>query len=123
MVDVVTKKEINIICYLRMQTNISTHKGGRKMARKGIITLLVICCAALFTGCVAARHAGEARSHCLANTVLDIANNFGEENIKKMVLLEDGTSDVPGFENLGEDFVKEMKGRGMRISTTVDYLK
>jgi nicotinamidase-related amidase len=67
--------------------------------------------------------AGEARSHCLANTVLDIANNFGEENIKKMVLLEDGTSDVPGFENLGEDFVKEMKGRGMRISTTTDYLK
>ena len=67
--------------------------------------------------------AGEARSHCLANTVRDIANNFGEENIKKMVLLQDATSDVPGFENLGEDFVKEMKGRGMQVSTTEDYLK
>lgn len=67
--------------------------------------------------------AGEARSHCLANTVRDIANNFGEENIKKMILLEDATSDVPGFENLGEDFVTEMKGRGMQVSTTEDFLK
>jgi nicotinamidase-related amidase len=67
--------------------------------------------------------AGEARSHCLANTVRDIANNFGEDNIKKMVLLEDATSDVATFEQMGEDFVKEMKGRGMRISNTVDYLK
>ena len=30
---------------------------------------------------------GEAKSHCLANTVRDIANNFGEENISKLVLL------------------------------------
>lgn len=67
--------------------------------------------------------AGEARSHCLSNTVRDIANNFGEDNIKKMVLLKDATSDVPGFENLGEDFVSEMRGRGMQISTTEDYLK
>ncbi len=66
---------------------------------------------------------GEARSHCLANTVRDIANKFGEEKIKKMVLLEDATSDVATFEQMGEDFVKEMKGRGMRVSNTVDYLK
>jgi nicotinamidase/pyrazinamidase len=65
--------------------------------------------------------AGEARSHCLANTVTDIADNFGEENIKKMVLLEDACSDVPGFEQQGEDFVKNMKVRGMQISTTKDY--
>jgi len=67
--------------------------------------------------------AGEARSHCLANTVTDIANNFGEENIKKLVLLEDATSDVPGFEKMSEDFVSNMTKRGMQLSTTVDYLK
>lgn len=67
--------------------------------------------------------AGEARSHCLANTVIDIADNFGEENIKKMILLEDATSDVPGFEDLGEQFVKDMKARGMQISTTTEFLK
>jgi len=67
--------------------------------------------------------AGEARSHCLANTVTDIANNFGEENIKKLVLLEDATSDVPGFEQMGEDFVSNMTKRGMQLSTTEEYLK
>jgi len=73
--------------------------------------------------------AGEAKSHCLANTVVDIANNFGEENIKKMVLLEDATSNVgdpPGttmFTDMGEGFVRDMVARGMQVSTTVDFLK
>lgn len=66
---------------------------------------------------------GWALSHCLANTARDIANNFGEDNIKKFVLLEDATSSVPGFEQLGEDFITEMVDRGMQISNTVDFLK
>jgi len=64
---------------------------------------------------------GEALSHCVANTIRDIANNFGDENIKKFVLLEDTSSNVPGFEKLGQDFVKEMVGRGMRLTKTVDW--
>jgi len=67
--------------------------------------------------------AGEARSHCLANTVNDIADSFGEENIKKMVLMEDATSDVPGFEDLGKAFIDNMVKRGMQISNTIDFLK
>ena len=67
--------------------------------------------------------AGEARSHCLAHTLRDIANKFGEENIKKIVLLQDATSDVPGFESMGEGLVKEMKPRGMQTSTTIEILK
>jgi nicotinamidase-related amidase len=69
---------------------------------------------------------GEARSHCLNNTVRDIANEFASQNdefIKKTVLLTDGSTDVPGFETYGNDFVKEMTKRGMRTSTTADYLK
>jgi nicotinamidase-related amidase len=73
---------------------------------------------------------GEALSHCLANTVRDIANNFGEENIKKMVLLRDATSPVPNppgnipdFVKMGEDFIREMQGRGMQVSTTTEFLK
>jgi nicotinamidase-related amidase len=71
---------------------------------------------------------GEAKSHCLANTVIDIADNFGEENIKKMVLLEDATSNVPDppgttmFTDFGEKFVKDMMARGMQVSNTVDFL-
>ena len=68
--------------------------------------------------------AGEASTHCLANTVRDIADNFSSEKlVEKIVLLEDATSPVTGFENLGEDFVKDMTARGMKISNTVDFLK
>ena len=65
---------------------------------------------------------GQALSHCVRNTVTDIADNFGEENIKKLILLEDTCSSVPGFEHLGTDFVADMKKRGMRVTTSVDYL-
>ena len=67
--------------------------------------------------------AGEAGSHCLANTVRDIARNFGNTSyIKRLVLLEDATSPVPGFERFQSDFVKEMTAQGMQISTTRDFL-
>lgn len=61
---------------------------------------------------------GEALSHCVANTCVDIADNFGDENIKKIVLLEDTSSNVPGFEQMGKDFVQKMASRGMRIAKT-----
>jgi nicotinamidase/pyrazinamidase len=67
--------------------------------------------------------AGEASSHCVANSVLDLANNFGDANIKKMVFLKDCSSPVPGFEKQAEDFIKSMVARGMQISTSVDFLK
>jgi len=68
--------------------------------------------------------AGEALNFCVANTVTDIANNFGEENIKKFVLLEDACSPVPGkdFEVLTKNFMTEMTRRGMQVSNTSDFL-
>lgn len=65
---------------------------------------------------------GQALSHCVANTIRDIANNFGEENIKKLVLLRNTTSSVPGFENLGQEFLDEMRGRGMQTCMAEDFL-
>jgi len=67
---------------------------------------------------------GQALDFCVKNTIADIANNFGDENIKKFVLLKDCSSsvNVPGLEHLGSDFVKEMTARGMRVTTSVDYL-
>lgn len=65
---------------------------------------------------------GEAGSHCVASTIRDIANNFGEENIKKFRLIEDTISPVPGFEKLQEDFINEMIGRGMEITTSDKFL-
>jgi nicotinamidase-related amidase len=67
--------------------------------------------------------AGEAGSHCVANTVRDIANNFGDDSfVQKLVLLTDAVSPVSGFEGLQDDFIKEMTARGMQQSTTVDFL-
>jgi nicotinamidase/pyrazinamidase len=66
---------------------------------------------------------GEAGSHCVPNTIRDIANNFGEENIKKFRLLVDTISPVAGFEKLQEDFINEMVGRGMEITTSDKFLK
>jgi nicotinamidase-related amidase len=67
--------------------------------------------------------AGEAGSHCLANTVRDIATNFRDDSyIRRLVLLQDATSPVPGFEAYQTDFIREMTARGMQISTTRDFL-
>jgi nicotinamidase-related amidase len=67
--------------------------------------------------------AGEAGSHCLANTVRDIADSFKDDSfIKKCVLLTDGTSPVPGFESYQQKFISDMTARGMKTSTCADYL-
>ena len=67
--------------------------------------------------------AGEAGSHCLANTVRDIADSFKDDSfIKKCVLLTDGTSPVCGFESYQQKFVSDMIARGMKYSTCADYL-
>jgi nicotinamidase/pyrazinamidase len=67
--------------------------------------------------------AGEARTHCLANTVRDIANSFGDDSfISKLVLLTDASSDIPGFEQHAASFMNEMTARGMQVSTTKEFL-
>lgn len=73
--------------------------------------------------------AGEARSHCLANTVRDIAAAFSNPDyVRKLVLLTDATSDVgdpPGttlFTDLGNAFVRDLTAMGMKTATTTDYL-
>ncbi|GAH12928.1 unnamed protein product, partial [marine sediment metagenome] len=71
--------------------------------------------------------AGEAGSHCLKTTVEQIADKFGDDSyIKKLVLLTDATSPVihPAidFPAIQQQFIDDMVGRGMRVSTTVDFL-
>lgn len=77
---------------------------------------------------------GEALYHCVGNTLNDIANCFSgndaqkqsvgvdlgskDEFVKKCVLLEDATSPVPGIKS---SIIDDLKARGLRVSTTVDY--
>lgn len=68
--------------------------------------------------------AGEALSHCVANTVTDIADAFGDDSlVRKFVLLTDASSPV-GIDpcpQMAKAFVDKMTKRGMRLSTTVSY--
>ena len=67
--------------------------------------------------------AGEAGSHCVANTVRDIADAFGHaEEISKLVLLTDAVSAVTGFEAQQAEFLSELIQRGMCVATTEDPL-
>jgi nicotinamidase-related amidase len=65
---------------------------------------------------------GQALSHCVANTVRDIADNFGAASITKLVLLEDTSSPVPGFEALGQQFLADLTRRGMRTASAAGML-
>ena len=61
--------------------------------------------------------AGEAGSHCVANTVQDLVQYLGEQT-DRLTLLTDAMSPVPGFEPLQEAFLAEMMERGLAFRTT-----
>lgn len=66
---------------------------------------------------------GEALSHCVANTASQVATYFSDPKyIGKMVFLRDASSNVPGFEFLGDKFLSDMHQRGMKTSTTTEFL-
>jgi nicotinamidase-related amidase len=63
--------------------------------------------------------AGEALSHCVANTVRDLVTCIPAE---KLIVLTDVSSNVPGFEKLGSDFLAEIERQGVRLMTSVEFL-
>lgn len=68
--------------------------------------------------------AGEAKNFCVKSTVLDIISNFSDPSIaKKIVLLLDGMSDVPGFDAQSKQFIDDATKAGVQFSTTTDILK
>ena len=67
--------------------------------------------------------AGEAGSHCVANTLRDLAAQLGDDRlVSKIVLLRDAVSPVGGFESYEERFVADLTARGMQLSTTAEFL-
>lgn len=70
--------------------------------------------------------AGEAGSHCLANTIQDSVawfNTQGNNNefTKKLVLLKDCTSPVTGFEAQQDKMIADMTALGMKVSVSTDW--
>lgn len=72
--------------------------------------------------------AGEASSHCVLKTVTQIADNIGDEHVKKFHLLQDCMSSVPAIPNvvdfpaIAQAWLKDMKRRGMTVTTSIDFL-
>ena len=65
--------------------------------------------------------AGEAKSHCVANT-LKQALEYAPNLAQKFVILEDCMSNVPTFERIADNIYAEAKNRSIRFST-VDQQK
>ncbi len=71
---------------------------------------------------------GEASSHCVLQTVKQVADNIGDENVKKMVLITDCMSPVPqspggpDFPAIAAQFLKDMKKRGMTLMKSDEFL-
>ena len=64
---------------------------------------------------------GEAKSHCVNYTLRDLVSGWPDERIADLVLLQDGCSPVPGFEESADKFESDMRAKGVTIVTSTDY--
>jgi len=68
--------------------------------------------------------AGQALSHCVANTGRDTVGAFSStDHIKKITVLSDCMSNVPSFEDKGTEFLQWMKDQGASVMTTTEALR
>lgn len=61
--------------------------------------------------------AGEASSHCVRATTEHIVANLPSGKAERIVLLTDCMSPVSGFERQADDFLADMKAKGVRLAT------
>lgn len=72
--------------------------------------------------------AGEALSHCVKETVTQIADNIGDEQLSKLYILTDCSSPVPkvgdgpDFPAIADAWLSEMEARGVTLTTSTDVL-
>jgi nicotinamidase-related amidase len=62
---------------------------------------------------------GQALSHCVRYTVEDMIKHWGPK-LERIVILEDATSCVEGFNEEGQEFLTHCKKRGVTVTTTED---
>ena len=58
---------------------------------------------------------GQASSHCVANTVRDIAANFSSDEVRKFTIVKDLMSPVPPAKGLADKFLVDMAAMGVTI--------
>lgn len=71
---------------------------------------------------------GEASSHCVKETFTQLVENIGVEHVKKLTLITDCMSPVPqapgtpDFPAIAEQFLRDMKARGVTLTTSKEFL-
>jgi nicotinamidase/pyrazinamidase len=67
--------------------------------------------------------AGEAGSHCVKATTEHLVDQLSETEVKRLVLVSDCMSPVSGFEADYQQFVADMRARGVAIRTAADVAR
>merc|ERR1739847_56447 len=63
---------------------------------------------------------GQAMSHCLNHSVRDLLSAWPKGRAKDIVVLEDGASAVPGFEEVAQQFLDDVKLAGVTVCKAVE---
>ena len=66
--------------------------------------------------------AGQAKSHCVASSLKQILT-LHPDDVKKITLLTDTTSNVEGCEHIADKIYKDLRLAGMKETTTEEYIK
>jgi len=65
---------------------------------------------------------GEAKSHCVNYSVRDLLSGWPKGREADIVVLEDATSPVPGFEESAETFISDMKAAGVTVCKCSEFV-
>lgn len=65
---------------------------------------------------------GEAGSHCVKSSIEHLTQYIGDQYLSNIVLLTDCISPVAGFEAQYQNFLSDMKAKGLQTATTKDIL-
>lgn len=68
--------------------------------------------------------AGQARSHCVLETMRSTLGYFGgkPEVVGKLRFIDDATSSIPGFEQMTEDCIQDFQRQGVKLVQAADAI-
>merc|ERR1712064_201145 len=65
---------------------------------------------------------GEAMSHCVNYSVRDLLSGWPKDRTADIVILEDASSCVAGFEESAATFISDMKAAGVTVCKSTEFV-
>merc|ERR1712188_217964 len=93
--------------YSALKAEVEVEDDPTTALNKGLIDALsrheqVVCC-------------GQAMSHCVNHSVRDLLSAWPQGRANDIIILEDGASAVPGFKDVAQKFLSDMKKKGVTV--------